>query len=170
MADVNEEVVREWLYLCKAQFTMDNIRFKVFGPKGGSNYSDVDILAVDAKGNYYDYEVKWRSQYSIGATDKETIDAFINQMTRKERVEKVKSIIGRKKYKKVFITTHKMFGKREEKRNKMVKIFNKNKIEVMFFEDIISDLLEAVRVKGRYDSSVLQTIRMLKHFGKVREE
>ena len=89
--DVNEEIVKEWLHICKKQFTLENIRFKVYGSKGGSNYSDIDILAVDKDGNYYDYEIKWRSVYSLGATDKESIDAFIKQVLRKERIEKILS-------------------------------------------------------------------------------
>ena len=80
--DANEEIIREWLHLCKKQFTIDNISFKVFGPKGGSNYSNIDFFAVDNEGNYYDYEVKWRSIYSLGATNKETTEAFLEQVFR----------------------------------------------------------------------------------------
>ncbi|MDP3698906.1 MAG: hypothetical protein Q8R47_04925 [Nanoarchaeota archaeon] len=167
--DVNEEIVKQWLHSCKQQFTIDDIRFKVFGPKGGSNYSNVDLLAVDKAGKYYDYEIKWRSVYSLGATDKETPAALINQMLRKERVEKIKSIIGRKPYQKIFITTYQMFGRSQEKRDKFVKIFNSNKIQVLFFEEIIKELVSAIDVKGRYDSEVLQTIRMIKYFDLLKE-
>ena len=96
--DVNEEIVREWLQLCKKQFTIDNISFKVSGPKGGSNYSNIDLLAIDTEGNYYDYEVKWRSTNSIGATDKETVEGFLEQLFRNERIDTIKSIIGNKEY------------------------------------------------------------------------
>lgn len=100
MPDVNEEIVVKWLNLCKKQFTIGNIVFKV--PR---NYSDIDILAVDSEGHYYDYEIKWRSAWSIGATDKETIGNLIYQMKRIERVEKIRRITGEKDYKKIFITT-----------------------------------------------------------------
>jgi len=162
--DVNEEIVKEWLHICKNQFTLDSIRFKVYGPKGGSNYSDIDILAVDRDGNYYDYEIKWRSVYSLNATDKETLDAFINQVIRKERIEKIKEIIGNNPCKHIFVTTHQLFGRSDEKRQSIVKEFNERGIEVLFFEDIIKELVNEVKVKGRHDSPILQTIRMLKYY------
>jgi len=168
MTDVNEEIITEWLHLCKRQFTIDNIKFKVYGPKGGSNYSDVDILTVDKDGKYYDYEVKWRSKFSLGATNKETVSAFINQMLRKERVETIKKIIGNKSYQKVFITTYSLFGRSEEKRKKIEGEFNKNKIKIKYFEDIIPELVDKIETIGRYDSPILQTIRMLKYFKMVK--
>lgn len=167
--DVNEEIVVNWLNLCKEQFTIENIRFKVFGPKGGSNYSDIDILAVDKNGKYYDYEIKWRSVYSLNATDGETLEAFINQMLRKERVEKIKEIIGKKQYEKIFITTKRLFGRSSEKRNFIEKEFKKKGIKIIYFEELINELVDKIEIKGRYDSPILQTIRMLKYFEKIKE-
>jgi hypothetical protein len=46
------------LHIHKKQFTLENIRFKVYGSKGGSNYSDIDILTVDKDENFYDYKIK----------------------------------------------------------------------------------------------------------------
>ena len=168
MTDVNEEIIKEWLQLCKGQFTMEDVNFKVFGSKGGSNYSNIDILAVDKERKYYDYEVKWRSVYSIGATDKETVEGFLNQLERKERVAKIKSIIGNKSYQKVFITTYTLFGKSKEKRDRFIELFNKRNIQVLFFEDIIPELIKKIEIKGRYDSQTLQLIRMLKLFDIVK--
>lgn len=162
--EVNEEIVKQWLHLSKKQFTLDDIRFKVYGSKGGSNYSNIDLLAVDNEGRYYDYEIKWRSVYSLGATDQERPAALLNQITRQERVEKIREIIGKKPYSKIFITTHQMFGKNPDKRQKFINLFKLHNVEVRFFEDIFHELVEAVDVKGRYDSQVLQTIRMFKYF------
>ena len=165
--DVNEEIAKEWLHLCKKQFTLDNIPFKVYGPKGGSNYSNIDLLAVDSENNYYDYEVKWRSVYSLSASDKETPEGFLHQMTRPERIEKIREIIGERSYKKILITTHHHFGKTEKKKNEFINFFNKHQIEVIFFEDIINELINQIKTNGRYDSPVLQVIRILKLFNKV---
>lgn len=162
--EVNEEIVKQWLHICKEQFTLDDIRFKVYGPKGGSNYSNIDFLAVDTMGHYFDYEIKWRSVYSISSTDKETIDSFIHQVNRQERAKKIKEIIGHKPYKKIFITTYQMFGQGEKKRERFIQIFKSHNIEVLFFEDVIKELIASVGVEGRYDSQILQTIRMLKYF------
>lgn len=162
--DVNEEIVVKWLNLCKRQFTIENITFVV-----PYNYSDIDILATDKYGNYYDYEVKWRSAASVGATNKEKISALINQMTRKERQEKIREIIGDKKYKRIFITTKQFFGS-EKKREVIETEFAKNNIEVIYFEEIIKELVGKIKIKGRYDSPILQTIRMLKYFDLVKEK
>lgn len=159
--DTNEKIIEEWLRLCRNQFTIANIPFKVLGPKGGVNYSNIDILSVDIKGNFYDYEVKFRSEYLISATD---IKEYIKQLNRKERVEKIYQIIGKTKYKKIFIATKIMFGKRKEKINSFLSIFEKENIEVLFFEDVIVDLIKAVNLKGRYDSQMLQIIRLLKKY------
>ena len=159
--DTNEKIIEEWLRLCKNQFTIANIPFKVFGPKGGSNYSNIDILSVDTKGNFYDYEVKFRSEYLINVAD---VKAFIKQLNRKERAEKIHQIIGKTKYKKIFIATRIMFGKRQDKVNNFLLIFKKENIEVLFFEDVIIDLIKAVNLKGRYDSQMLQIIRLLKKY------
>lgn len=170
MTDVNEEIIKQWLHICKKQFTLDDVRFKVWGSKGGSNYSNIDLFVVDNKGHYYDYEIKWRSAFSIGATDKETTSSFLKQMLRKERVKKIKELIGDKPYTKVFVTTHQMFGKSVEKRNKFIKTFNSKGIEVKFFEDIIKELVDTIDVKGRYDSEVLQIIRILKMFNLINND
>ncbi len=162
--EVNEEIIKQWLHICKKQFTLDDVRFKVYGPKGGSNYSNIDLLGVDRYGKYYDYEIKWRSVYSLSATEKEEPDSLINQMTREERVKKIREIIGNKSYSKIFITTYQMFGMGQDKRQKFIKLFKSRNIKVLFFEDVIKELVEAINVNGRYDSQILQTIRMMKYF------
>jgi len=169
LMDVNEEIVRAWLQLCKNRFTMDNITFKVYGPKGGSNYSNIDLLAVDARGRVFDYEVKWRSAASVSLNDHEWIEEeLIGQLKRRERVKRIAEIIGKKVYKRVFVTTHQLFGKGIKKRQAIERIFLKRGIEVIYFEDIIPELIERVSIFGRYDSPILQTIRMLKYFDLVK--
>jgi hypothetical protein len=168
--DVNEEIIRAWLQICKNQFTMDNISFKVYGPKGGSNYSNIDLLAVDSSGTYYDYEVKWRSVYSISSTDRETPRELTKQLINKEREEKIRSIIGRTACKKLFITTYAFFGKSPDKRARIERLFQKKKISVLYFEDIIPELMGKINTHGRYDSPILQTIRMLKYFDLIKEK
>jgi hypothetical protein len=158
--DVNEEIIVEWLHLCKQQFTIEDIKFKV-----PHNYSDIDILAVDKNGNYYDYEIKWRSAYSVGKkSEKEEINEFIYSLLRKERIKRINEIIGNKPVNHIIISTYKHFGKSEDKRKRIIRRFNKKKIKVLFFEDIVPELYAIVKLEGRYDSPVLQTIRMLKYF------
>ncbi len=161
--DVNEKIINTFLN-SKNYFTIVNIPFKVKGPKGGVNYSNIDILAVDNKNNFYDFEIKWRSVFSIGATDKETVESLINQLTRKERKEKIKELIGDKKYKKILVTTRIMFGKRKDKQEKFIKRFNDKGIDIWFFDDIIPELVKNIKILGRYDEEILQIIRIIKQF------
>lgn len=167
--DVNEEIVKQWLHRCKLQFTIENVTFKTFGKKGGSNYSNIDILACDTNGQFYDYEIKWRSVYSLSATENEEPEAFVNQMCRSERIEKIKEIIGNKPYEKVFITTEKMFGKSSKKRKKLESLFEQNGISIYYFENIINELVSSISEKGKYDNETLQIIRMFKIFNLLKQ-
>ena len=162
--DTNEQIVKEWLHICKKQFTIENIKFKVCGESGGCNYSDIDILAVDKDGNFYDYEIKWRSTYSLNATSKEKIDNIIKQILRKERLEKIKEFTGDKESFHRLVITRKFFGSNNEKIESIKSKLRENNIEIIFFEDAIRDLISKIEIKGRWDSPILQTIRILKYF------
>jgi len=157
--DVNEKIINEWLHLCENKFTITNISLKVSGEKGGVNYSDIDILAVDKDGNFYDYEVKWRSVYRVSSNE---IKKWIGKMVQKERTKKIKKMIGKKSYQKILVTTQNCLGGTEKKRAENRDKFKKKNIEIVFFEEIIKDLVDATKVLGRYDSQILQIIRMLK--------
>lgn len=127
-------------------------------------------MAVDNKGNYYDYEIKWRSVYTIATADKEMLNRLIKQLTRKERIEKIKGIIGNTKYSKILITSIIFLGKSKKKRTPHEKFFRKNGLEVVYFEDIITDLIRKIDRKGRYDSILLQIIRILKIYNIIQDK
>lgn len=167
--DVNEEIVKQWLHRCEHKFTIENISFKIVGVKGGSNYSNIDLFACDANGNYFDYEIKWRSVYSMNATKTEEPEGFINQMFRKERVERIKEIIGNRPYQKVFITTRNFLGASSKKKKTLETLFNSKSITIKYFEDIIKELLDSISEKGRYDNETLQIIRMFKMFKLLKD-
>ena len=160
--DVNEQIVKEWLCLCKKQFAIENVLFKV--PR---NYSDIDILAMDKKGDIFDYEIKWRSAWKM---DQEFIDKICSDFDRPERIKKIEDIIGKSKRNKILITTKFTLGqtlkKKQETENfsKNKSFFEKNKIEVIFFEDILKELIGEIDKNGRYNTPISQTIRMLKYF------
>jgi hypothetical protein len=61
-------------------------------------------------------------------------------------------------------------GKTDAKRKKLEAFFRKKDLSILYFEDIIPQLLEKVLVTGRYDSPILQTIRMLKYFGHIKTD
>ena len=94
MADVNEEILVEYLKLVKKWLYVSDISFPVPG-----NYSNIDILAFDPKNNkYFDFEVKFRSRGSL-ANNGEDILYFVSQFLtyKKERDKKIQEFIGRKK-------------------------------------------------------------------------
>jgi hypothetical protein len=162
--DVNEKIVEEWLRRCKGQFTMTGIRFKTIGPKGGSNYSDIDILAINPKDNkVYDYEVKWRSVPWVAATPAETSRALAGQLLRPERKKCIREIVGNRRYQKVFITPELMI--KGKKARELRGEFKRLGIQIISFEDVLVDLIKYVKNsgnKGRHDSETLQLIRMLR--------
>ena len=56
MAEINEEILLQYLKIVKKWFAIVDIPFKV-----QRNYSNIDILAYDPENDrYYDFEVKYR--------------------------------------------------------------------------------------------------------------
>ncbi|MDE2217309.1 MAG: hypothetical protein KGJ87_09155 [Planctomycetota bacterium] len=159
--DVNEIIVREWLQFCKNQFTIEDIKFKVYGSKGGSNYGNIDILSTDGK-NYYDYEVKWRSAWKIPNTQQgdESINSFIEQIFNKPREAKIREYTKGKKCNHILVIHRQMLTKKGE--DSAIMKFKKKGIQILYFEDIINQLKDKIEELGRYDSEVKQIIRMLK--------
>lgn len=165
--EVNERIVEEYLKTVKGWFYMTDISFKV-----PFNYSNIDILAYDPiDGKFYDIEVKYRSAYKISKSDLEKekgeFNRFIMQFLRPEREEKIHKIIGADScVTKVFITTRQCFGKTDT-----IESAFKNKLEqkgygceVWYFDDIIQDLYKQTNIKGRYNSELLQTIRLIQTY------
>jgi len=119
---------------------------------------------------FHDYEVKWRSQFTVSVANKKRINEMINRVLRKERLDKIGEIIGNQSCEHIFVTTRQHFGRTEKKRNHVKRQFEKHGIEIRFFDDIIRQLVSKIEVKGRYDSPILQTIRMLKYFKITKEQ
>jgi hypothetical protein len=161
--EVNEKIVEEYIKLIKEWFYMTDISFNV-----PQNYSNIDLLAYDHKNDiYYDMEIKYRSAYYMSKTNTEDFDKYINQLTRNERKKKIIEIIGKNKTViKVFITTKKLFGKTDENEKRFIAALKKRKYigEVWYFDDIIPELYHALEEKGRYNTELTQTIRLIKTY------
>ncbi len=101
MAEVNEEILEQCLKVVKKWFYISDILFPV-----PHNYSNIDVLAFDPlKKRYYDFEVKFRSAYSLTDNDSGT-DYMVDQFQdyRDERQAKLREYIGRRRTKKVLVT------------------------------------------------------------------
>lgn len=173
MADVNEEIVIQYIKLVKRWLYVSDIPFQV--PR---NYSNVDILAYDPKNKkYYDIEVKYRSAFTIPATNrngknvsKKAVIPYTEQFVKyKNRNNAIKDFSQNKKPIKLLVTTKKMFGKSDKKRKQIESAFKsvlKNKgyhnSLVWYFDDIIPELYKKVSKEGRHNTELLQTIRMIK--------
>ena len=165
MAEVNEEILEQYLKVVRRWFYIGDITFTV-----PHNYSNIDVLGFDPIANvYYDFEVKFRSAFSL-TNDGEGISYLVDQFEKfkDQREGKLREFIGQCKTIKVVVTTKKMLGKSEVKRSEMERTFHEKmkalgyKSEIWYFDDMIPKLVERVDVKGRYNTQLLQTIRMLK--------
>jgi hypothetical protein len=156
--DANEIIVEECARVCRGQLTITDVKFAV-----SRNYSNIDILAYDPKHDcFYDYEVKWRATEWIGATPPEQPEALVKQMTREERADRIKCLIGETNYsklKRVFVTPKHWL--KSPKGQLLVAELARANIELKYFEDVIADLKTAVTSPGRYDSTVVQLVRVI---------
>lgn len=165
MAEVNEEILEQYLKVVMKWFYIGDIPFSV-----PYNYSNIDVLGYDPIADqYYDFEVKFRSAASL-TNDGQAIIYLVDQFEKykAQRENKIREFIGRRKTIKVIVTTKKMLGKSETKRTEMEASFHKKmkalgyKSQLWYFDEMIPELVESVEVKGRYNTQLLQTIRMLK--------
>jgi len=165
--EVNERIVEEYIKTVKGWFYMTDILFEV-----PHNYSNIDILAYNPKDDkYYDLEVKYRSEFSLpkkNITDNKEFQKFIKQFLRDERQKEIERIIGtnnKEKVVKVFVTTHKCFGTKNDIEETFKDILKKEKgfySEVWYFDKIIQELVEKTNEKGKHNTELMQTIRLIK--------
>lgn len=159
--DAHEKIVEEWVRLCRGQFTMTNIRYGV--PR---NYGDIDILAIDRHGKLYDYEVKWRTRGWSARTPRETFVGLARQLLREERIEKIREIARKAPDVRVLVITKIMIEGNRKQREKLLTEFRNHKIDIIYFEDVLAQLIRVVDpTRGRYDSETPELIRMLKLSG-----
>lgn len=165
MAEVNEEILEQYLKVVKKWFYIGDIPFMV-----PSNYSNIDVLGYSPSTNkYYDFEVKYRSAYSLPDNDK-NIEWLSDQFHKykEQRNGELEKFIGNKPSVKVIVTTYKMMGLSLSKRSSMENKFHTKmaklgyESEIWYFDTMIPELVNHVNEKGRHNTQLLQTIRMLK--------
>jgi hypothetical protein len=165
MAEVNEEILEQYLKVVKKWFYVVDISFVV-----PHNYSNIDVLGYDPMNNeFYDFEVKYRSAASL-PNNQASIDWMVSQFCehKEAREKKLKEFTGNKKSIKVLVTTKQMMGKSENKRSSLESAFfakmknNRYKAAVWYFDEMIPELVSRVSLKGKYNTQLLQTIRMLR--------
>lgn len=162
MSEVNEEILEQYLKVVKKWFYIGDIPFTV-----PHNYSNIDVLAFNPENRrYYDFEVKFRSAYSLTNNSAST-DFLVDQFHkyRRERDSKLREYIGRKIPIRVIVTTHTMMGRSVSKRTQMEQRFRERMkalgctAEVWYFDDMIPELVSCVETAGRYNTQLLSTLR-----------
>lgn len=168
MAEVNEEILEQYLKVKKRWLYVGDISFVV-----PHNYSNIDVLAFDPLNNiFYDCEVKYRSAYSLTNNGKD-IDYLVEQFSkyREAREQKLLEYTHGKPTIKVVVTTKKMLGLSEKKRFEMESVFHSKMrdlgfdSQIWYFDEMIPELVQCVDITGRYNTQLLQTIRLLKVYG-----
>jgi hypothetical protein len=167
--DVNEEIIAQYLQTIKKWFYMSDIAFKV-----PHNYSNIDLLAYSPEEDkYYDIEVKFRSAYTISQKNLENdtdFNKYVEQLIKPERQDAIKSIIGNRPITKIFVTTHSLFGKSIVKRKQIEKEMKDRlqkfgfESEIWYFDEIIPHIYEKIEKSGRYNTELMQTIRLIKTY------
>lgn len=170
MAEVNEEILEQYLKVRKRWFYVGDISFVV-----PHNYSNIDVLAFDpCSGTYYDFEVKYRSAFSLTNNGK-AIEYLVEQFSKykSQREEKLAEYTNGAPTTKVLVTTKKMMGLSSVKRSSMEAAFSQQmsgfgyKSEVWYFDEMIPELVKHVDTAGRYNTQLMQTIRLLKVYSKA---
>jgi hypothetical protein len=175
MAEVNEEIIEQYLKLVKKWFYVTDISFRVPG-----NYSNIDLLAFDPQhSQYYDIEVKYRSAYTLTAKNRsgedvskksvmELVDQFTSYPTREVTI---RNYTNKQTAKKILVTTKNFLGRSQSKRNQMERAFyselsarGHDNATIWYFDDIIPELVDQLDPCGRYNTQLLQAIRMIKEF------
>ena len=168
MAEVNEEILEQYLKVVKKWFYVTDIPFAV-----PHNYSNIDVLSYDpVNKKYYDFEVKFRSAFSL-PNNQESTDYLVEQFNKyaPQRNAKLREFAGRRRPVRVIVTTRTMIGKSQLKKTEMEKRFRRRMrdlgytADIWYFDDMIPELVENVESTGRYNTQLLQTIRLLKIYG-----
>jgi hypothetical protein len=172
MADINEEIVTQYLKLVKKWLYTVDITFNI-----SQNYSNVDLLAYNpVSDTYYDIEVTYRSNFTMTATDRNGNDISTSSVKwlvelfteYPEREKIIKQYTNNRGTTKVLVTTKQMMGKNNAKRHKLEAAFKKSMVkagfknlEIWYFDDMIPKIVDQVRLESRYNTELLQIIRML---------
>lgn len=159
--DVNEQIVKEYFELIENCIVRTNIEY-------GNYHSAIDLLAIDRKGDIKDIEVKWKSRIVIEDSENKQngFKHIVKQLKDRRRDKIIKELLGKGPTHKIFVTTKHFFSKKrlDYWKNK----FREQDIGVLFFDDVIPILVEKIKIKGKYESPILQTIRVLKYFNQLK--
>jgi len=148
----NDHLVEQYVRIVKKWFTITNIGY-------GIN-KDIDILALDSKGNAYHIEVdihKGGLQWGPEGNDGYSVKGYKNYKFNAESKHFIKKEFG-------IIKTHDIWvcwGVHPKVRKRAFIKAKKYKIEIWEFKKIAKELLEAIGT-SRYGDDIIQSLSLIK--------
>ena len=153
MPESTQVLVKKYFELIEGYFLQENAKFKVPG-----NYSDIDLIGVNKKGECLIVEVKsWATENVTMANGKGLVDWLASSETTKA----AKDILGDiSKIRRVLVVA--WLGSRGGVDLVRHAKSLKNPVDVMTMDRIIKGLFEKVDPNLNYDDEGLQLLRLLK--------
>lgn len=149
-----EEIVKFWLQQ-KGYFLQSSIRL----PKN----KEIDILAIDPKGNKYHIEVSVSVRMANYKLNAKQLAKHFQQRKFKDVAHEVKKIIG-KKYKKIFVAGELTFkGKSIEK--EFIEECGKFNIDILKLRNILCEVIPTLSTHSHLNP-VIKSIQLAHIFGK----
>ncbi len=155
--DVNEKIATSWLQN-KNFFTINTIYY-------GQYHNDIDILAINLKEKtIWDCEIKVRTSSTMISDNDNKQNGFyhfVNTFNDKNRSNKISEYIDTQcKISKKFITTRSLFGKTKENQDKWFNKFKDNKIDVIYFDEVMKELSDlSIKTKKSTDE-IIQVLKL----------
>lgn len=169
MADVNEEIVRQYFelkgYLVRTRVPFNKPKEKT--GKKSSGYGDIDLIVTNPKtGDRAIVGVTgWQTERitpSYAKTWGHRLFSFTDPLALKKATE----VLGTDDFRKVLVVSQ--LGSREQSKRSFIEKAQEHSVdEVIEFPDILDFLIKEVDVRHSPDSEVLQIIRVLKLYNRL---
>lgn len=157
--DTNEKIVCSWLSM-NHFFILTNLDYAQF-------HSDIDILAINVKTkSVLDFEIKIRTGSTYISNNRNKQNGFYhicNQLLGHDRNNKINEVVGINhgyKVRKVLVTTKSFLGKTNKTREKWIRQFKSNNINVVFIEKVVDILLKKSKFLKITKDEIIQILRL----------
>ena len=163
LTDVNEEIVRRYFEL-KGYFVQTGVKYiksKEQTGKKSSGYGDIDLIVTNPKtGDKAIVGVSaWHRERFVPSyvkTSPHRLFSFVSPLALKKAVK----VLGSRKFKKILVVSR--LGSKESSKKAFIKEAKKRGVdEIKEFPTILKELMKLIKIAPRYDSEVLQTLRLL---------
>lgn len=148
----NEHLVEQYIRIVKKWFTVTNIGF-------GTN-REIDILAMDAKGNAYHIEVdihKGGLQWGPEGNDYYSVKEYKSKKFDSDAKRFIKERYGISKTHNIWVC----WGIHLKVKDRALKEGEKHKVEIWEFKDKIKELMDSIGT-SHYGDNIIQSLSLIK--------